>query len=95
VYAALPKKLVVSRARSIVARLRASVFGGGGRSLILNFEAMESDGRGETDGSDVGSFNARVRYDVCIVWFFGGVVVINLSPLVCCVREIATLLKSL
>ena len=56
----------------------------------MNFEAME--GRGETE---TGSFNARVRCDVCIVCFFGGVVVINLSPLVCCVREIATLLKSL
>jgi hypothetical protein len=29
-------------------RAREKVFGGGGRSLILNFEAMESDGRGET-----------------------------------------------
>ena len=36
-------------------------------------------------------------YDVftCDGLFFGGVVVINLSPLVCCVREIAPLLKSL
>ena len=66
------------------------------RGTISDFE-LRGDGRKgrDGDGSDVGSFNARVRYDVCIVWFFGGVVVINLSPLVCCVREIATLLKSL
>jgi hypothetical protein len=77
-----------------VARLRASVFGGGGRSLILNFEAME--GRGETKTGAMWVRLTREYDTMCvIVWFFGGVVVINLSPLVCCVREIATLLKSL
>ena len=59
----------------------------------MNFEAME--GRGETE---TGATWVRLtrEYDAMYsVWFFGGVVVINLSPLVCCVREIATLLKSL
>ena len=40
---------------------------------------------------------AKREDDAMCVWFGSlcGVVVINLSPLVCCVREDATLLKSL
>ena len=61
----------------------------------MNFEAMEGRSETETGAMWVRLTREYVRCDVCIVWFFGGVVVINLSPLVCCVREIATLLKSL
>ena len=54
--------------------------------------------RSATEGAEEGTWvRAKHEDDAMCVWFGSlcRVVVINLSPLVCCVREDATLLKSL